>query len=72
MMLIIENFAAHQTRLIPINIRSSRSHMLYKIVVLKRLKKLPKKTPVLESLFNLGVGLRSSTVLKRHTGTVGV
>ena len=46
--------------------------MLYKIVVLKRLKKFSKKTPVLESLFNLGVGLRSSTVLKRHTGTVGV
>ena len=43
--------------------------MLYNIGVLKNLRKFMEKTPVLESLFNKGVGLRSSTLLIRHSST---
>ena len=41
--------------------------MLYKICVLKNLPKFTEKTPVLESIFNKGVGLRPSTLFKTHS-----
>ena len=62
MMQNIDKFAAGQTRFILTDTRSSRSHVLYKIGVLKNLAKFTEKTPVLVSLFNKGVGLKPSTL----------
>ena len=47
--------------------REAVAHMLYKICVLKILAKLTEKTPVLESLFNKGVCMRPSTLLKTQS-----
>ena len=69
MMQNIDKFATCQIRPIFTNTRSSASHMLCKIGVLKNLAKFTEKTPVLESLFNEGVGLRPLTLLKRHSST---
>ena len=49
--------------------REAVVHMLYKIRVLKILAKFTEKTPVLESLFNKGVCMRPSTLLKAHSST---
>ena len=68
MMQNVDKFAARQTRSIVTNTRSSRSHMLYKTGVLKYLAKFTEKH-LCWSLFNKDVGLRSSTLLKRHSNT---
>ena len=46
--------------------------MLSKIGVLKNLAKFTEETLVLESLFNKDVGLRPSSLLKRHSSTVAL
>ena len=49
--------------------REAVVHMLYKICDLKIFAKFMEKTPVLESLFNKGVCMRPSTLLKTHSST---
>ena len=45
--------------------RNSPSQMFYKIGLLKNFKRILRKTPLLESLFNAVAGLRPATALKK-------
>ena len=49
--------------------RSSRSQMLFKIVIPKKFRNIHRKTPVLEVLLNNVSGLQASNFIKRENNT---